>query len=85
VGVSFRTSFTEAPVQLVGRGATIESLLASRDSGAVLTDFVEAAESFGFCGASADAIPRTIVSCMPVTSIGWIGRGQKVAKIGVLG
>ena len=56
VGVGFvgvRTSFTVAPVEAVRRGATIESLLASRDSGAVLTGFVEAAETFGFCGASA--------------------------------
>jgi hypothetical protein len=56
VGVGFvgvRTSFTVAPVEAVRRGATIESLLASRDSGAVLTGFVEAADTLGFCGASA--------------------------------
>jgi hypothetical protein len=54
VGVSFvrvRTSFTVAPV---------ESFLASRDSGAVLTDFVEAEETFGFCG----AFSRTVASCV---------------------
>ena len=68
MGVSFvgvRTSFTVTPVEAVRRGATIESLLASRDSGAVLTDFLEAEETFGFCGASAGAfraISRTIVS-----------------------
>src|ERR1700746_675131 len=52
VGVSLargRTSFTEAPVEAVRRGATVESMLASRDSGAVLADFVEKAETFGFC------------------------------------
>jgi hypothetical protein len=70
VGVSFvgvRTSFTVAPVEAVRRGATVESMLASRDSGAVLADFVETAETFGFCGASAGAfraISRTIVSCI---------------------
>jgi hypothetical protein len=71
VGVSFRASFTVAPVEAVRRGATIESLLASRDSGAALTDFVEAADMLGFCGASADAfraIPRTIVSCICIRS-----------------
>jgi hypothetical protein len=51
VGVSFvsvRTSFTVAPVEAVGRGATVESLPASPDSGVLLTDLVEAEETFGF-------------------------------------
>jgi hypothetical protein len=63
VGVSFvgvRASFTLAPVDAV-RDATIESLPASRDSGAVVTDVVEAEETFEFCGASAWA-SWTIVS-----------------------
>ena len=70
VGASFvgvRTSFTAAPVEVVRRDAPVESLLASRDRGAVLTDLVEAEETFGFCGASAGAfraISRTIVSCI---------------------
>jgi len=70
VGVSFvgiRISFTVTPVGAVRRDATIESVLANRDSGAVLTDFVGAEETFGFCGASAGAfraISRTIVSCI---------------------
>ena len=51
VGVSFvsvRTSLTVALVEAVGRGATVESLLASPDSGVLLTDLVEAEETFGF-------------------------------------
>ena len=70
VGVGFargRTSLTVAPVEAVRRDATVESMLASRDSGAVLADFVEAAETFGFSGASAGAfraISRTIASCI---------------------
>jgi hypothetical protein len=69
-GVSFvgvGASFTLAPVEAVRRDATVESLLASRDSGAVVTDVVEAEETFEFCGASAGAlraISRTIVLCI---------------------
>ena len=59
VGVSFvgvRASFTLAPVDAVRRDATVESLPASRDSGAAVTD-VEAEERFEFCGgASAGAL-----------------------------
>ncbi len=70
VGVScvvVRTSFTLAPVKVICRGATVESLLASRDRGAVLTDVVEAEETFGFCDVPAGAfraISRTVVSCI---------------------
>jgi hypothetical protein len=70
VGVSFfgfRRSLTAASAEAERRGATGASLLASRDSGAVLTDFVEAEEMFGFCGTSAGAfraISRTMVSCI---------------------
>src|SRR5215831_16341299 len=68
VGVSFvglRASFTLAPVNAVLGDATVASLLASRDSGAVVTDVVEAEDTFDFCGTSAEAlraISRTIVS-----------------------
>ena len=51
VGLSFvgvRTSFNVAPVEALGRGATVESLLASPGKGALLTDFVEVEETFGF-------------------------------------
>jgi hypothetical protein len=50
-----RTSFTLAPVKVVCRGATVESLLASRDRGAVLTDVVETEATLGFCGVAASA------------------------------
>src|SRR5215471_15959786 len=62
VGVSFvgvRASFTLAPADAVGRDATVGSLPASRDSGAVVTDVVAVEETFEFCGASAWAL-RTI-------------------------
>src|SRR5215472_7608204 len=68
VGVSFvglRVSFTLAPVDAVPGDATVGSLLASRDSGAVVTDVVETVETFEFCGACAGALrafSRTIVS-----------------------
>jgi hypothetical protein len=68
VGMSFvevRTSFTMAPVKVVCRGATVESLLASRDSGAVLTDVVEAEESSDFAvlaQARSERSPRKISS-----------------------
>ncbi len=64
--VGVRASFTLMPVTVVCRRATVESLLASRDGGAVLASVVEANESLGFCGASAGpfrVISRTIVSC----------------------
>ena len=70
VGVSFvgvRASFTLSPVESVRRDAIVESLLASRDIGAVVMDVVEEEETFEFCGASAGAlraISRTIVSCI---------------------
>jgi hypothetical protein len=70
VGVSFagvRISFTLAPVEAVERNATVESLLASRDKGAVVRDLVKAEERFEFCGVSAGAlrtISRTIASCI---------------------
>ena len=68
VGVScvgLRASFTLAPVDAVRGDATVAFLLASRDSGAVVTDVVEAEDTFDFCGTSAEAlraISRTIVS-----------------------
>src|SRR5262249_55305554 len=68
IGVScigLRASFTLAPVDAVRGDATVAFLLASRDSGAVVTDVVEAEETFDFCGTSAGAlraISRTIVS-----------------------
>ena len=46
--VRVRTSFTVAPVEALGRGATVESLLAGPAKGVLLTDFVAAAERFGF-------------------------------------
>jgi len=61
------SSFTLAPVKVVCRGATVESLLASRDRGAVLTEVVEAEATFGFCGIAASAfraISPTVVSCI---------------------
>ena len=59
VGVSFvgvRAFFTLSPVEAVRRDATVESLLASRDIGAVVMDVVEGEETFEFCGASAGAL-----------------------------
>src|SRR5215471_1485245 len=66
VGVSFRASFTAAPVEAVRGGATIGSLLASRGKEAVLTGFVGTAKTLAFCRASAGAfgaIWRTVISC----------------------
>ncbi len=63
LGVSFvglRTSFTLTPANVVCRGATVESLLASRDSGAVPAGVRDPEERFGLCGASA-AVSRPIL------------------------
>jgi len=70
VGVSFagfRASFTLDPIDALRGNAIVASLLASRAGEAVVTDVVEAEDTFDFCGASAGAlraISRTIVSPM---------------------
>ena len=68
VGVSWvvvRTSFALTSFKVVCRGAPVDSLVATRDSGEVLTEALEAEETIGCCGASAGtfrAISRTIIS-----------------------